>query len=57
MPKDTFVKLVKAHGGWMKGDMARFPSVDAKLRFEAALRNAVRKEYDAKYGQSYEEIG
>lgn len=41
MPKSTerkeFEKLVKRLGGWMEGDIARFPTVDAKDRFKRAL--------------------
>ena len=33
MPKNTFYKMVKARGGWIEGDIARFPTVAAKDGF------------------------
>jgi hypothetical protein len=33
MPKNTFYKMVKARGGWIERDIARFPSVAAKDAF------------------------
>lgn len=33
MPKNTFYAMVKARGGWIEGDIARFPSVAAKDGF------------------------
>jgi hypothetical protein len=33
IPKNTFYKMVKARGGWIEGDIARFPSVAAKDGF------------------------
>lgn len=33
MPKNTFYAMVKARGGWIEGDIARFPTVAAKDGF------------------------
>jgi hypothetical protein len=33
MPKQTFYAMVNRHGGWIEGDIARFPSVAQKDAF------------------------
>jgi hypothetical protein len=37
MTKKELVALVTKFGGWMEGDVARFPSVYQKEQFEKAL--------------------
>ncbi len=33
MPRKTFYAMVNRHGGWIEGDIARFPSVAQKDAF------------------------
>jgi hypothetical protein len=40
MSKKQFAKLAAKFGGWMEGDVARFPTVWAKQEFEKALAAA-----------------
>jgi len=37
MTKKQFAALARKFGGWMEGDIARFPSVYQKEQFEKAL--------------------
>ena len=39
MTKREFTKLAKQFGGWMEGDIARFPSVHQKEQFEKLISN------------------
>jgi hypothetical protein len=42
MSFQEFKKLVKQHGGWMEGQIARFKTVYDKLQFEKAVANPVK---------------
>lgn len=48
MTKQEFAKLAKRYGGWMEGDIARFPSVHQKTQFEDACDAIYESEYEAK---------
>lgn len=39
MPANTFRAMVKKHGGWIEGEIARFPSVAAKDSFNRACND------------------
>jgi hypothetical protein len=44
MNNKQFFALVKKFGGWVEGDIARFPTVYQKQQFEQAYEEAMRND-------------